>query len=210
VAGIHSLIIAGWTGRDPDVVAAHIAELERLGVPRPKSTPMFYRVAAANLTTLSHIEVVDDKSTGEIECVVFSLSDGMWIGVGSDHTDRQFEAIGVTFSKQLCAKPVSSQVWPFDEVEDHYDELVLRSWAVIDGQRRLYQEGTAAHLRHPRQLMTMAAGIALPVGTAMFCGTLPVHGEIRFASRFEMELHDPVIGRTINHAYDVLAIPNEG
>ncbi len=210
MAVIDSLIIAGWTGRDPAGVAAHIAELERLGVRPPRSTPMFYRVAAANLTTLAHIEVAGSDSTGEVECVVFSLPGGIWLGLGSDHTDRRLEAVDVTLSKQLCAKPVSSQVWPFDEIADHYEELILRSWAVIDGERRLYQEGAAAHLRHPRDLMAMAAGNALPVGTAMFCGTLPVRGEIRFASRFEMELHDPVFGRRIQHAYDIRALPDEG
>ena len=35
-------------------------------------------------------------------------------------------------------------------------------------------------------------GAALDVGTAMFCGTVPVFGEFEFADRFELELHNPV------------------
>ena len=37
----------------------------------------------------------------------------------------------------------------------------------------------------------------------MFCGTLGAIGGIRPASRFEMELHDPKLGRTITAAYDI-------
>src|SRR3546814_15061821 len=48
---VRSAVIAGWTGRDPVAVEKHIAELEELGVRRPASTPIFYRVAAPRLTT---------------------------------------------------------------------------------------------------------------------------------------------------------------
>src|SRR5688572_33439307 len=105
VAAIKNLVIAGWTGRNVAALEAHIKELEALGVKRPKSVPIFYRVAASLLTTADAIEVMADKSSGEVEFVLYALDDGMWIGVGSDHTDRKAETIGVTLSKQLCAKP---------------------------------------------------------------------------------------------------------
>jgi hypothetical protein len=35
----------------------------------------------------------------------------------------------------------------------------------------------------------------------MFCGTLPVQGEIGGGERFEIELHDPEAGRSLKHAY---------
>ena len=41
----------------------------------------------------------------------------------------------------------------------------------------------------------------------MFCGTLSAIGGIRPATRFEMELEDPVLGRSMRHAYDVHALP---
>jgi hypothetical protein len=43
----------------------------------------------------------------------------------------------------------------------------------------------------------------LPPGTAMFCGTLAAHGEIGGGERFEIELEDPKLGRTLRHAYDI-------
>ena len=42
---------------------------------------------------------------------------------------------------------------------------------------------------------------SLPTGTAMFCGTLPVQGEIGGGERFEIELYDPESGRSLKHAY---------
>jgi hypothetical protein len=50
----------------------------------------------------------------------------------------------------------------------------------------------------------------LPPGTAMFCGTLPVTGGIRWADEFVMELEDPVLNRRITHSYVIRALPVEG
>ena len=46
---IDHAVIAGWTGRDAAAVEKHIKELEVLGVKRPATTPIFYRVAASRL-----------------------------------------------------------------------------------------------------------------------------------------------------------------
>jgi hypothetical protein len=211
-AAIDMLVIAGWTGRDPLAMEAHIVELEKLGVARPKSTPIFYRAAASLLTHAPAIEVVGDHSSGEVEPVIFSLPDGLWLGVGSDHTDRKIETIGITVSKQMCAKPIGRHLWPFEQVAGHWDQLLIRSFATKGGQRRLYQEGPLAKMRHPKDLIALYRGPqgALPPGTAMFCGTLAVHGEIEPAERYELEIEDPVRQRKIIHHYSVSVLPIEG
>jgi len=211
-AVIERLVIAGWTGRDAAGVEQHIRELEAIGVPRPKRTPIFYRVAATLLTTEAEIEVVGGDSSGEVEFVLFGLADGMWVGVGSDHTDRAVEVAGVTISKQLCAKPVAQAVWRYEDVAEHWDRLVLRSFAHRQGERHLYQEGAVAAMRHPEELMRLylGAGGALPAGAAMFGGTLPVHGKVGPAESFEIELADPVLGRVLAHQYRVRPLPVEG
>ena len=35
----------------------------------------------------------------------------LWVGTGSDHTDREVEKYGVTVSKQMCDKPVAPVFW---------------------------------------------------------------------------------------------------
>jgi hypothetical protein len=208
---IKHLVIAGWTGRNVEALEKHILELEALGVKRPKSTPIFYRVSADLLTTKPSIEVLGTGSTGEVEFVLFSLADGLWVGLGSDHTDRKAETIGVSLSKQMCAKPIAATAWRYDDVRAHWDQLMLRSDVRRGGERQLYQEGFVASMRTPDELIKLYTRDAtLPVGTAMFCGTLAVHGNIAFADRFEMELNDPVLGRTISHAYTISTLPDEG
>jgi hypothetical protein len=209
---ISALVIAGWTGRDKAAMEAHVAELEKLGVARPATMPVFYRVAASLLTTAAEIEVVGGASSGEVEVVLLALEDGLWVGVGSDHTDRKVEALGVTIAKQLCAKPVGATLWRFDDVVDHWDRLALRSHVIDGAGRRLYQDGrTAAQLR-PGELIARYCGdgAALPAGTAMFCGTLPVIGEIAPAPVFDIELEDPVLGRVLCHRYGVRELPVAG
>jgi hypothetical protein len=208
---IDKLIIAGWTGRDVAALERHIAELAAIGVKPPKTTPIFYRVSASLLTTDDTIEVLGAHSSGEVECVAYSFTDGLWIGVGSDHTDRKAEAVGVSLSKQMCAKPVSRELWRFAEVAPHWDRLMLRSYVGVGGKWRLYQEGSAAAMRPVPELIKLyGGGEALRNGTAMFCGTLAVHGAITPADNFAMELEDPVLNRKLTHSYQVHNLPDNG
>jgi Protein of unknown function (DUF2848) len=210
-AAIKNLVIAGWTGRNVAALEAHIKELEAIGVKRPKSVPIFYRVAAQLLTTAGSIEVMADKSSGEVEFVLYALDDGMWIGVGSDHTDRKAETIGVTLSKQLCAKPAGPRLWRYDEVKPHWDKLILRSYVPDGGKRRLYQQGPVTNMRSPEELIKLyTGGDRLAPGTAMFCGTFAVHGDISYSGSFDMELEDPVLGRKLTHSYKIVSLPDEG
>lgn len=208
---VTTLVIAGWTGRNKEAMEHHIAELEALGVKRPPQTPMFYRVSASRLSLADEIECMGGASSGEVEFVLMSASDGLYVGVGSDHTDREAETMGVTLSKQLCDKPVGGTVWPYDEVKDHWDQLIVRSRAVIDGERVLYQEGPVAGMLSAETLMAGYNGSGrLEPGTAMFGGTLAAIGGIRPASRFECELWDPVLNRRLSCAYDVKSLPDLG
>lgn len=206
---ISMAIIAGWTGRDKVAMEKHIVELEALGVARPATTPIYYRVAATRLTTAGRIEVAGGESSGEVEFILANIDKRLWLGVGSDHTDRKIETINVTASKQMCEKPVSADLWPFDEVSGHWDKLRLRSFVFEAGQQTLYQEGPVTTMQDPLELIAgYSAGQGkLPDGALMFCGTLAAKGGIRPAPRFALELEDPVLGRKIAHAYDVVSLP---
>jgi len=127
----------------------------------------------------------------------------MYVGVGSDHTDRKVEAYGVSVSKQMCPKPLGRELWPFAEVEGHWDRLVLRSHVTHRGKRRLYQEGPVSTMLAPGELLARFPDSpgSLPSATAMFCGTLAVQGEIGGGERFEIELHDPATNRSLKHEY---------
>jgi hypothetical protein len=205
---IEQAVIAGWTGRDPVARDKHIAELEALGIARPASTPIYYRVAARRLTTADSIEVSGGDSSGEVEFVLIGWQGRIFVGVGSDHTDRRVESYGVTVSKQMCDKPIAQVLWELEDVIDHWDRMILRSHAVIGGERVLYQEGTLDAMLSVKDLVARGFGDSgLPDGCAMFGGTFAAKGGIRPASRFEFELEDPVLKRAIRHGYDVIALP---
>ena len=205
---ITQAVIAGWTGRDPVARDKHIAELEAIGIARPASTPIYYRVAARRLTTATSIEVSDGDSSGEVEFVLLASGGKTYVTVGSDHTDRKVETYGVTVSKQMCDKPIAPVVWALDDVIGHWDQIVLRSFATIGGVRVLYQEGRLDGMLPVADLIARGfSGSALPDGCAMFGGTFAAKGGIRPASRFDFEIEDPVLKRTIRHGYDVIELP---
>lgn len=207
----NQLVIAGWAGRDKAAMEHHIRELEELGVPRPKETPTFYRVASSRLTTDPAIQASGDASSGEVEPVIVASGGKLFVGIGSDHTDRQLETHGVAFSKQICDKPVSTTLWPYEEVVDHWDQLIMRSYIVEDGKSVLYQEGTLDGLLHPEDTMARLTGeTPLDDGTVLFCGTVPALGGIRPAPRFMAELEDPVLSRKISLRYDIEVLPVAG
>jgi hypothetical protein len=205
---IDQAVIAGWTGRDPVARDKHIAELEAIGIARPASTPIYYRVSARRLTTEDSIEVSGGDSSGEVEFVLIGWQGRVFVGLGSDHTDRKVETYSITVSKQMCDKVMAPVLWELEDVAGHWDQLILRSFAWIGGARVLYQEGTLDNMLSVAELVRRGFEDGkLPDGCAMFGGTFAAKGGIRPASRFEYELEDPVLKRCIRHAYDVIELP---
>lgn len=202
---IKELIIAGWAGREQAAIDEHIEELKEIGVTPPSSTPLFYRVAANQLTTDAAIQVLGEASSGEVEIVLIGTPQGTLMGIGSDHTDREAEAWSVAHSKQVCAKPVSQQLWRLDSVIEHWDSLQMSAYATFDGEEVLYQQGAVTGLLHPAELLKRF-GLEQPQlapGQAMLCGTLPVIGGVRASEAFRLVLEDPVTGRQLEHRYAV-------
>ena len=63
---VRELVIAGWTGRDAAALQKHIRELEDIGVKPPRTTPIFYRVAANLFTHAEAIQVSGPDTSGEV------------------------------------------------------------------------------------------------------------------------------------------------
>lgn len=207
---VNRLVVAGWTGRDSAAVEEHIVELEKLGVERPKEVPCFYYVSADRVTCANSIEVSGRDTSGEVEFVIAFQGDGqLLVGVGSDHTDRQLESINVSQSKQICEKPIAPHFWDYADVKDHWDELVLRSYIYVDGEKVLYQEGEVTAMLHPEALIEKHLTSRYPLGKGdiMMCGTLAAIGGIRESDLFSFELHDPVHSRVISHDYSIKSLP---
>ena len=165
-------------------------------------------VPANNASRVDSIEVSGGESSGEVEFVLIGWQGRIFVGCGSDHTDRKVEAYSVTVSKQMCDKPIASELWELEDIIGHWDKLILRSWATINGRRELYQEGTLDAILPVAELLRRGFEDGkLPDGCLMFGGTFAAKGGIRPADRFECEFEDPVLKRSIRHAYDVIEMP---
>ena len=203
------LIVAGWTGRDADAIAHHIAELAELGVPAPSDTPLYYRVSAPLLTDAPLIEAVGGASSGEVEPLIVEAEGKRYLGLASDHTDRALEAHSVAMSKQVCAKPCALELWDWDEIEGRLEEIELESWIEEGGDWVPYQSGTIASIRPLTELIagSRLSELAKDGPVAMLCGTFGAKGGVRPAAKFRMQMRDPKTGRSITHEYETRTLP---
>lgn len=197
-------VVAGWTGRDKAAIDHHIEELAEIGVPGPSTVPLYYRVAVEQLTQGEHVQVIGGDSSGEVEPVLVATEGGLYLTVGSDHTDRKVETYSIAVSKQMCPKVIGATAWPVS-LDDDLDGLHLAARATIDGAEQVYQTGTLALIRPLKELVAGYGG--LKPGTVMLCGTVPVTGGIRPADRLALSITDPASGRTLSHAYDIETLP---
>jgi hypothetical protein len=206
---VKRMINAGYVGRDRQAVAAHIEELGREGVPPPPSVPMIFPVLSHNITTNEQIEVIGHKTSGEVEFVLFLNSGKIFIGVGSDHTDRDIERHSIIKSKQVCPNVISKQVWNYDDVKTGWDDLIMQSKVKITdaGETILYQKAPLGSIISATELMNLAKlkiVDGMDDGLVLFSGTLPVlTDEIIYSTHFRCELIDPHLERVLTCEYRV-------
>ncbi|WP_090666791.1 DUF2848 family protein [Paenibacillus tianmuensis] len=196
------LVIAGYTGKNQEAVKKHIDELKELGIPAPPRVPMLFDLSPHLLQTASEITVVRNDGSGEAEAVLLDVNGKWYVGLGSDHTDRVLEAVSIQKSKEVCAKPVSKEVWALDNILDHWDDIEVRSWVEKDGKEQLYQSGTLGEFLHPSELMRIVRERRYDAaGMALYCGTLPLHGDFVYGGTFRAEMTDRATGRRIELKY---------
>lgn len=200
------VLLAGYSGRDQGGVQAHIAELRKHGIPAPDRTPALFMCSPHLLTTAAEITVFGENTSGEAEFVLLLGGGEMWVAAGSDHTDRALEATDIPRAKQVCQKVLSREVWRYQDVQDHWDELSLRAWVGDDGPEVLYQEERLESLMTPPSLIEYARGrVVGDLGHAvLFSGTVPILGG-QFQSRpfFAVQLEDPRRRRKLQLGYRV-------
>ncbi|NLL37816.1 MAG: DUF2848 family protein [Fretibacterium sp.] len=201
----------GYAGRDTSKTMAHIKELEeQLGVPAPARIPTIFQCSVYTLRQEENIEFLGSQTCGEVEYVIVTQGEKLYIGLGSDHTDRKLESVSVPKAKQICAKPLSRKLWDYDEVKDHWDEIALRSWQMVDGEKVLYQDGGVRDILsvedNLRELRERVGDIDNAV---IFSGTVPLLKGFLYGEKFFCEMVDPRLDRNNAFAYSVEVIPEE-
>jgi hypothetical protein len=204
----------GFTVRDQERMQRHLDEMKDIKVPRPKRPPIIFPVGTWALTTSDEIPVQFEKTSGEVEFVIIDDGTELLVGVGSDHTDRALEEYNIPWSKQAAPNVLAPVVWRWSEVRDHWDDVTIESWI---GDRpgadmALYQRGSAKEFWTPPEMVESVRERLAPVpGTRVFySGTMSTEeGALNYGRVFRIRLHDPVLGRSIEHQYTVTVLAEE-
>lgn len=202
---IHAMINLGSATRSAETAVAHQQEVAKSGIHIAFSVPAprIYPMGVHALTTGDRVEVHGTRTSGEVEIVLLQ-ADRLYVGVGSDHTDREIEKTSILWSKQACPNVLAPVLWPYEEVRERWDDFVLRAW--VDG--RAYQEVKTGAFLKPEDMLRILRerSEGLPEsGLLLFGGTIvSLDKELGFGRRWEFELEDPIADRRIRHGYDVV------
>ena len=101
---------------------------------------------------------------------------------------------------------MSRTIWPLQDVEGHWDDLLMSASVVKDGKKILYQEGRLGSLLNPAELMAFVKSkIPGPLeNLIIFSGTMGMlTGEFVFGEKFSAELIDENLNRRLEISYDV-------
>ena len=201
---VRRIFNAGWAGSDRTAIQHHIDELAEMGVPAPQFIPTLFALGNHLLTTSNAIQVHGDKTSGEVEYVLLKRNNEWFVTVGSDHTDRRLESHSIPKAKNMCLNVMARDVWPYEEVRDHFAQLELECWVWREGARSLYQKDLCSALLPPEywlnDLKVRIGGIA--EGVVLFSGTIGTVAGLVVGDSYEFQMTDPVLNRTISHKYD--------
>ncbi len=201
------MVNAGYVGKNQEEARRHIEELAAKGIPGPKSIPVLYPVICNALSLDSEIEVYENETCGEVEYVLCIVTeDEIYVGLGSDHTDRHLEESDIPRAKQICPNLMSRTVWPLEEVENHWDDLLMSAKVVNQGEETLYQQGRLGLLLNPAELMSFVKSkIPGPLeNLIIFSGTMGMlNGEFIFGEKFSPRLIDEKLNRRLEFSYNI-------
>jgi hypothetical protein len=205
----------GFTMRDEAKMQAHLEECYKLGVKelicdRP---PLVMPISTWAVLTDDQISVQRPRTSGEVEIVTLVDADGtMYVGVGSDHTDRSLEGIDIPWGKQVAPNIVAPDLWLWSDVEDHWDQVSIKCSVVDNGEQVDYQDAMVSEFWTPAEMATGARESVVPFEGAMilFSGTVvTLEEKLRFAESWTISMIDPVLDRRIDHTYGVTVLAGE-
>jgi Protein of unknown function (DUF2848) len=205
----------GFTMRDAEKMQRHLEECYALGVKelicdRP---PLVMPISPWAVLTDTKVAVQRPKTSGEVEIVTVADADAtVYVGVGSDHTDRPLENLDIPWAKQVAPNIVAPTLWRWDEVRDHWDQVRMSCTVVDKGETVEYQDASVAEFWTPAEMLRGVRDSVVPVPGAiiLFSGTVvTLEEKLRFAESWTLRMTDPVLGREITHTYEVEVLATE-
>ena len=198
-----NVVMVGFSGRDIEKAMEHVGELERNGVQCPSIIPSLYSCDPSLAVQTDAIIVHGKRTSGEAEYLILKHDGRYYIGLGSDHTDRDIEMEDIPASKQACPKPCAGVLWDYYEIKDHIADLRLVSTTTVRGAEMEYQDGVAGDILPPIALLNKVSKAVDLEDCLIFSGTVPLLRGYKYGERFSCRLVDDELGREINLSYEV-------
>lgn len=205
------LFVIGYAGRNVEKTMEHVKELEeKLGVAPPKKIPTIFECSLELLTQAKNIKFVGEKTSGEVEYIIVLFDENIYIGIGSDHTDRELESLSVSKAKQICPKPIGKELWDYAEIKDHWDEIKLVSYQKVCGKEIMYQNGSLADILPVEKiLLELKERIGNIKNCIIFSGTVPLLEGFVYGENFKCMMIDDVLNRKLCLDYNIEVISEE-
>lgn len=208
---LNRLLIVGYSGSNIEKIKEHIKELkEHLGVPEPKRIPTIFECSRELLTTEKNIKFIGDMTSGEVEYLIIKHSNEIYIGIGSDHTDRKLESISVPKAKQICPKPIGEEVWLYKDVKEHWNEIEAESYQNIDRKKVLYQKGKLSEILPVEKIISeLENRVGNIEDSVIFSGTVPLASTFKYGNEFICKIFDKNNNSSLNLNYKINKISEE-
>ncbi|NME36679.1 DUF2848 family protein [Fusobacterium sp. FSA-380-WT-3A] len=199
--------VVGYSGSNKEKIYAHIKELEEeLNVAPPKKIPTIFEVSKEILTQDKDLYFIGEKTSGECEFVIIMKDSKIYIGLGSDHSDRELEAISVPKAKQICLKPISIDIWDYEEIKNHFPKIKLSAKSDFED----YQIGTLADIISVEEILSeLNKSLGHVDNCVIYSGTVPLVNGYKYGKNFSLELNDEILGRKIAFDYNINVVPDE-
>jgi len=209
--GYDKVYIIGYAGRDIKKTQEHIDELEKeLGVKPPKKIPTIFECSKELVTQNTDLRFVDEMTSGECEYVILKKDNSIYIALGSDHTDRKLESVSVPKSKQVCLKPISKDIWNYNHIKDHWDDIELKSYVIVDDKEIEYQAGTLKDILPVETILNELENRIGNIDNAIiFSGTVPLKNNFAYGTKFRAEMIDKKLNKIIDLNYKISVISEE-
>lgn len=128
----------------------------------------------SRLTSAAVLQQAADAPVGAPALILLAASYGMLVSVGAILDG---------------ALAIGRAAWRYDDIQDGYDDIVLRSWTSENGRRTPFVSDKLGALMSPGDAMGALGNAAgLKPGTAVFIGHPAGLGESLPADRFEVAL----------------------
>ena len=187
-------IYDGQSVTTPDVLIDNVYVADSLGTNLSIS-----RITNDRLTTSPEIQVLGDNTIAQAAILLIAAGAGMLIGIASNHKYIDQE------DPQLFSKPISRQVWRFQNVADHWKFLSIQS-SCETGE--IFQNGNLAEFAPIDDIITLIASnqSSLEKGTAILCVGLPLLKSGRPSSSYNLKLSDQEKDQVLELNYQVRPI----